>query len=80
MNGTRVRMALPSNIINASAAVYSTEGRLVRKLTISRGSDGMCEFAWDGRDETGHSVGAGTYLCHITAGDMHKVVELVKSR
>lgn len=80
VNGTRVRMALPSNIINASAAVYSTEGRLVRKLTISRGSDGMCEFAWDGRDETGHSVGAGTYLCHITAGDMHKVVELVKSR
>jgi hypothetical protein len=79
-DGTRIRMALPSNSINASAAVYSTEGRLMRKLNMNRGPDGLCEFPWDGKDETGRSVGAGTYLCQITAGDMHKVVELVKSR
>jgi hypothetical protein len=77
--GTRIQMALPRNT-NASAAVYSTEGRLVRKLNMSRGPGGLCEFPWDGKDETGCSVGAGTYLCQITAGDMHKVVELVKSR
>jgi hypothetical protein len=78
-NGTRVRMALPRTT-SASAAVYSTEGRLVRKLSMTRGPDGLCEFPWNGKDETGCSVGAGTYLCQITAGDMHKVVALVKSR
>jgi hypothetical protein len=78
--GTRIQMALPSSSINATAAVYSTEGRLVRRLHLSRGPNGLCEFPWDGKDETGSSVGAGTYLCQITAGDMHKVVELVKSR
>ncbi len=76
---THIRMVLPRST-TASAAVYSTEGRLVRRLNLSRGPNGVCEFQWDGRDGAGRRVGAGTYLCQVTAGDMHKVVELIKSR
>jgi hypothetical protein len=77
--GTRIRLTLPRDVA-ASAAVYTSEGRLVRRLNLVRGAGGLVEISWNGRDETGRSAGAGTYLCQITAGDMHKVVELIKSR
>jgi hypothetical protein len=75
----RIR-AMVSGSASVTAAVYATDGRHVRTLS-SPVRDGQgVEFRWDGRNENGRSVGAGTYLCRITADNEQRVVELTKSR
>lgn len=39
-------------------------GRLVRRVATGSGT-----FEWDGHDESGRRVAAGTYLVHVVAGD-----------
>ena len=77
--GAELRFNMPRHG-NAAIAVYSVEGKLVRSLTRSDVAVGPCRIAWDGKDQSGRSVGAGTYLCRITAGDASSVVKVMKSR
>jgi len=66
---TLVRLALdrPARL---SAAVYDAAGKRIKTLAAGRAcTAGQCEFVWDGTDETGGMVGAGTYLCRITHDD-----------
>jgi hypothetical protein len=63
-----------------TATVYSAEGRPIRVLEARNCAAGPCRLAWDGRDQSGRRVGAGTYLCRITAGDAQSVVKVIKTR
>jgi len=49
-------------------AVFGIEGRRVR--TLHRGSQpaGVHRITWDGTDDRGHSVAAGVYYAHLSAG------------
>lgn len=62
------------------AAVYSPEGRLVRTIFSSRTDAGEHELVWDGLDEHGNRVGAGTYLCRIRTGGFTSTVKVTRSR
>ncbi|MBM3314478.1 hypothetical protein FJY71_01360 [candidate division WOR-3 bacterium] len=73
----RFNVARPGNL---SVAVYSTEGRLVRTLANSPVAAGPCALTWDGRDDFGNSVGAGTYLCRICTDDFTSTVKVTKTR
>jgi len=54
-----------------TAAVYSTSGELVRRLT-------GAALRWDGRDEAGRQVQPGTYFCRVRSGKRVQTVHLVR--
>jgi hypothetical protein len=46
--------------------IYDLRGRLVRNLVADETEEaGRHEVAWDGRDDAGQPLGAGTYLCRL---------------
>jgi hypothetical protein len=59
--GGRVSLASPPGSLNSTRDidVYDVSGRLVRSL---RFPIGIAQVEWDGRDEGGRSVSAGTYF------------------
>jgi FlgD Ig-like domain len=46
-------------------SIYSPSGQLVRRLVDERLGAGSHAVAWDGRDDSGRSVPAGTYLYQL---------------
>jgi hypothetical protein len=72
-NGTTIHMT-PAGAVRATAEIFDATGRLVCRL-----GSGSSLF-WDGTDETGNKVGAGTYLCCVRTDDSERVVALTKSR
>ena len=57
-----------------SAAVYSSTGGLVRRIGSANSSAAL---SWDGRDEDGRRVEAGTYFCRVRSGGRVRTVHLV---
>ncbi len=49
-------------------AVFSVDGRLVRRLVGGTRDAGMYQVAWDGRDEAGSPVAAGVYYARLVTG------------
>lgn len=77
--GTQVRLALARRC-NVTAALYDAQGALVRTLNAGPLAAGSHNLFWNGRDDFGRRVGAGTYLCRITADDASGVVRITISR
>jgi flagellar hook assembly protein FlgD len=48
-------------------AVYDVRGRLVRRVVDGPAEAGANQFEWDGRDEHGALVPAGTYFFRLRA-------------
>jgi hypothetical protein len=64
-----------------TVAVYTVDGKLIKTISRTRSLNaGSHMLRWDGRDKSGRMVGAGTYLCRITAGGARSVVRIIKSR
>jgi hypothetical protein len=57
-----------------TAAVYSSTGRLVRRIV---GTGSSPALRWDGRDEAGRRVEAGTYFCRVRSGSRVQTVHLI---
>jgi len=58
---SRLGFELPSSR-RVEAAVFDPMGRRVRRLVTGRQPAGSHVLSWDGRDESGRSVGAGLYF------------------
>jgi flagellar hook assembly protein FlgD len=56
-----------TNPYEAWLVVYDVAGRVVRNL--AKGILLRDRVTWDGRDERGMTVKAGTYFCRCTSGD-----------
>ncbi len=70
---TTIRFEAPASG-PAALRVYAADGRLVRRLTSTRG-----RAVWDGRDDAGAAVGRGVYYCRVESGsgpDCRKLVKL----
>ncbi len=79
-NGADIQLAVPRRT-RVTLALYSVEGELIRTLLPSRiATPGTLQVSWDGKDNAGHNVAAGTYLCQVTTDDAHRVVKITKSR
>jgi hypothetical protein len=51
-------------------SVFDVTGRLVRDLVDGDESAGVKQAVWDGRNNSGHSVGTGVYLVRLQASSM----------
>jgi beta propeller repeat protein len=51
-----------------NVGVYTVSGRLVRTIEAGAMIPGYYRFEWDGRDESGRSVGPGIYFIHTGMG------------
>lgn len=49
--------------------IYDDNGALVRTITAEDMDEGMNSLAWDGEDDSGANVAAGTYTFSVTAKD-----------
>jgi hypothetical protein len=71
----RFELAEPGPV---SLEIYDVSGRRVRALAESTGlSAGRQTMRWDGRDDRGHRLASGIYLCRITAGRAAQTQRLV---
>jgi ligand-binding sensor domain-containing protein len=53
---------------NVSFAVYSLAGKRIKMLLNETKSAGTYAVSWDGKDETGHPLPAGVYICDFVCG------------
>jgi hypothetical protein len=60
--------------------VLDLQGRLVRKLIDERRPAGVQAWSWDGVDDAGRPVAAGTYLVDVASGASHSVARLIRLR
>ena len=49
--------------------IYDVQGAVVRRLGARTMDPGWHTLAWDGRDESGRTAGAGVYFVRVSAGD-----------
>jgi hypothetical protein len=66
LGSTQIRFAL-AEPGEAAVRVYALDGRLVRTLLDASLPAGEKSLTWDGRDEMGRSVAAGTYIVRFQA-------------
>jgi hypothetical protein len=71
----RLELTLPE-AARATARVYDVRGALVRTLADRVLEAGRHAILWDGRDASGHAVGAGVYFVRATAGDRRQSVRI----
>jgi hypothetical protein len=50
---------------SVSLEIYNSRGQLVRSLLLQEQSAGEHSLIWNGKDDSGHSVASGLYLCRI---------------
>lgn len=65
---TVIRFELPA-AAEIRLEVHDLAGRMVRQLRVGRGTAGMQEIIWDGRDDSGGRVASGIYLLLLRSGD-----------
>jgi hypothetical protein len=63
---TSITYSLPENGM-ADLRIYNLRGQCVRKLIHSEQTAGEHRMTWDGRDDQGHSMASGVYMCRIEA-------------
>jgi hypothetical protein len=73
---TTITFDLPGTVGNQSVSltVYDIRGREVRTLVDRDPSAGTKTVVWDGRDNSGRSVGSGVYIYRIRTGDTEMTV------
>jgi subtilisin-like proprotein convertase family protein len=80
-NATRIAFDLPAHASGeVTLRVYNTLGQLVRTLINRTLPAGKHEIAWDGKDEHGRIVAAGTYLYALQSGKFIEKKKLLISR
>lgn len=70
---------LPSSATEVSVGVYDASGQLLRRIDLGTQPGGLVEFSWDGRDESGRPVAAGTYELRAEArsGSLAEAVQVL---
>lgn len=77
---TSIRFMLPHPAL-VNLRVYDLAGRLVRTLLDDTlAPQGQTLVSWEGRDDLGHPVAAGVYMCRLQAGTQTDVVRMVLVR
>jgi hypothetical protein len=61
-------LAVPSTV---QIKIFNLNGQLIHVVKLQKKMTGKCEFVWDGRDNNGQPVPAGTYICNIKGSNIH---------
>jgi hypothetical protein len=59
--------------VKVNVQMYSLSGSIIKTMPINRLQDGLLKVIWDGRNDAGGKVGAGTYICRIEIGNAHSL-------
>jgi hypothetical protein len=76
---TSLEYALPT-AASVRLLIYGPTGRRVATLVDRVQAAGSYSATWDGRDDVGSEVTAGTYFCRLEAGGFHQVRRMVLIR
>ncbi|HOY85676.1 MAG TPA: FlgD immunoglobulin-like domain containing protein [Candidatus Syntrophosphaera sp.] len=60
-----------------SLEIYNSRGQLVRRLLHEEQPAGGHSLVWNGKDDTGHSVASGLYLCRIACTGKHETRKML---
>jgi flagellar basal-body rod modification protein FlgD len=60
--------------------IYSTDGRIIRRIDLGQLGTGRHSFQWDGRDNSGELVEAGTYTFNVSAENQEGELIQVETR
>jgi hypothetical protein len=79
---TTVAFVIPSATENGIAAleIFDVAGRRVRGLVQEAARPGRYEATWDGRNDAGEAVRAGTYFCRVRCGGEVRTTRVVLVR
>lgn len=67
--GTSIDGELTTNAAMANAIITDENGKKIRTISLRDVPAGTVHFAWDGKDDDGNPVEAGTYKVQLTAAD-----------
>ncbi len=70
-NGTVIQYDLPATLqsdTKVEVVIFNLQGQIVKRLFAGQQAPGAYTLNWDGRDETGRLVPAGTYQYRLVAG------------
>ncbi len=76
---TTIRMTTPKPGY-VRLGVYNANGRLVRTLVDGQLDAGGFPVVWDGKDDSGSTVGSGVYFARMEAGDFRATRKMVLLR
>ena len=68
-----------ASVAEVDLSIYDLVGQRIARLAKGARSAGPHSVAWDGRDDQGHPVGSGIYVCRLVAGGQataHKLLLL----
>jgi hypothetical protein len=74
---TVISFSLPS-AGRTTVRVYDVTGRVVRTLADGDMTAASHSLVWDGRDESGNTVGAGIYFCRLEASGQSAVQKMIR--
>jgi hypothetical protein len=74
---TRIRFRASADLLDTNLSIYDTSGRRVRTVAQGTLAAGAHDGAWDGRDEGGRPVAAGTYFMRLSWGGLARATERV---
>jgi len=74
---TVISFSLPSTG-HVSVLVYDVTGRVVRTLADGDMTAASHSLVWDGRDDSGNTVGAGLYFCRLQASGQSAVQKMIR--
>jgi len=62
----------------ATVAIFTVSGELVRKLDVSCEMEDRCEAVWDGRNQSGEETADGIYICQVMTDEKVMQGKLVR--
>ncbi len=77
--GTEISFVLP-NSSYLTLKVYNVRGQEVRTLAANGYPAGAHRLSWDGKDDWGQLLPAGSYICRLSAGDIVKTIKMTLIR
>ncbi len=73
---TTISYTLPASGM-VSLEIYNSRGQLVRRLLNEEQPAGEHALIWNGKDDSGHSVASGLYLCRIACNGKQETRKLL---
>lgn len=62
---SKAAVNIPVPVENLTASIYSETGELIRKIPLGQQNLGLCNFSWDGLNQTGVRMPAGKYAVKV---------------
>lgn len=60
--------------------IYNTKGQLVRRMNANHATPGYYSMTWDGRDDSGRTVGSGVYMYQMTSGQYKAAKKMILAK